>query len=136
MVIEIKDGNDTTRSHWKELVSNLPILCVDFHHTITRNCEACDDFSGEYELQENAKEVLTLLSKMFTVVIYTGDPSDIPYLPPDYKSKIERFLNENEIPYRKIFFTKPPAAFIIDDRAISHKSWKSTFEEIYERVRR
>jgi len=130
---EIKDGTPETRSHWKQFGDGKPILCVDFHHVITTTCEACKD-GQEYTPQKGAKEALILLSKIFRIVIFTGNPSGISWLRPDYKPHIVEWLKAHGIPFSEILFTKPPACFIIDDRAIHHLSWARTIQTIHERM--
>lgn len=127
------DRNMTHRG-WKISENRKPIICIDFHHTITKNCEACPDFSGEYELQEGAKEVIEELSKNFEIVIYTGNPKGLHWLPLNYKEKIIKFLFDNDIHYDRFLATKPPACFLVDDRAITHKSWTNTMIEIKNRM--
>jgi len=129
----IKDGTPETNSHWTQIFDK-PKLCVDFHHTITNNCEACPDFSGSYILQDRVKEVLMRLSKQFEIIIYTGNPDGLEFIKSGtYKEGIKDFLKENEIPYSEILFTKPPAMFIVDDRAIHHTGWAETLDKIQKR---
>ena len=134
---EIFDGTEYTKSHWKSFVK--PTICIDFHHTITTECEACSDFKGTYKIQEGAVETINSLNKDFTIIIYTGDPEKLisaGILPSDYKKKVENFLKSNNIHYDNILFSKPPAIFIIDDRAIHHKGWESTISEIKSRLKK
>lgn len=123
---EIKDGTPETQSHWKQFGDDKPILCVDFHHVITTTCEACRQ-GQNYTLQKGAKEALEQLSKTFRIVIFTGNPSGLSWLPTDYKVHMEEWLRTNGIPFSQVLFTKPPACFIIDDRAIHHLSWAKQF---------
>lgn len=130
---EIFDGTKETNSHWS-WKSGKPVVCVDFHHTITTHCEACPAFSG-YKLQEGVKEALQLLKEDFRIFIYTGNPEGNEWIsnPDEYKNKLILFLEYNHIPFDKILFTKPPSIFIIDDRAIHHTSWKETLHQIVKR---
>jgi hypothetical protein len=43
---------------------------------------------------------------------------------------MRKFLKKHGIPFDRILQIKPPACFIIDDRAIHHTSWKSTMNTI------
>lgn len=129
---EIKDGTGFTWSHWKTVGSDKPIICIDFDHTITTRCLICDSPQKETVLQLGAKEVIQELSKDFQIYIFTGSAKFIKGADKYQRSvdDIKRFLIENEIPFDKILQTKPPACFIIDDRAIHHVSWHQTLREI------
>lgn len=145
---EIHDGTKETLSHWTFLDNIKPVLAVDFDHTITKKCLACDinlkddKLQTKIELQEGAKEALQSLSKKFKIWIFTGDPTLVTEsagLPNGERygrkvSDIEQFLTKHDIPYDKVLQVKPPACFIIDDRAIHHKSWKETIQEIIKRM--
>ena len=143
-MMNVKDGTPETNSHWTQIFDK-PIVCVDFHHTITKNCPACPDFSGSYILQDDVakdsiirgcdvKEAMMILKKWFRIIIFTGNPDGLDFIKSGrYKEEIKEFLDENEIPYDKIMFTKPPAMFIIDDRGIHHESWTKTIEEVLRR---
>lgn len=142
---EIKDGTPETRSHWKHLSDGKPILCVDFHHVITMDCEACKDGNRNYTVQKGVKEALISLRKTFRIVIYTGNPSGMSWLKNHlykggidgifgYKAHMKWWLKQHEIPFDDIIFTKPPACFLIDDRAIHHTSWANTLSEINRRM--
>ena len=131
----IYDGTPHTNSHWVfGIQGEKDKVCVDFHHVITKNCEACDGFSGEYELQEGAKEAIDMLRETFKIVLFTGNPTGLEYLPKDYRDRVIKFLDDNGIYYDELLFVKPPSVFIIDDRAIHHKSWDETIMEIEERM--
>jgi len=110
---------------------------VDFDHTITTKCLACKDGYKDNQAQEGAREVLTALNKDYQIWIFTGNYN---YLDPDAKLQktvagIENFLKNHKIPFDRILQIKPPACFIIDDRAIHHTSWKNTLEEIRRRCK-
>jgi len=123
-----EDGTKETGSHWSTISNEKPIICIDFDHTITKKCMACDDKLNEDGIQEGAKEAIRLLSKRFRIWIYTG-------VHPDYNPRnIETYLKEYGIPFEKVVRTKPPACFIIDDRAIHHTSWENTISEIDRRL--
>lgn len=139
--MEINDGNHKTKSHWSPFIDvDKQTICIDFHHTITKNCEACDNgCTGKYILQDGVVEAIQKLSKKFRIVIYSGDPIaciNEGKLPTHYEASIIRFLRENKIPFDDIFFTKPPAMFIIDDRAIHHSGWEETLLEIEGRMKK
>jgi hypothetical protein len=51
------------------------------------------------------------------------------------KIEIEEKLNKWGIPFDEVMINKPQACFMIDDRAVHHKSWKTTIEEIRGRLR-
>jgi len=134
---EIKDGTRFTNSHWKAVGSKKPIICIDFDHTITTKCLACSDGLEGNALQVGAKEAIIELSKDFQIYIYTGSKKYIKAGNPIQRSvsDIKRFLVNNEIPFDKILQTKPPACFIIDDRAVHHASWAQTLSEIKLRMK-
>lgn len=129
---EIRDGTKFTNSHWKALGKDKPIILVDFDHTITTKCLACNDGYSDNKVQRGAKEVLKKLHKDFRIWIFTGNYKYIDKKAELMKRKedIRRFLIENDIPFDKILQIKPPACFIIDDRAVHHTSWYSTDKEI------
>ena len=123
-----KDGTKETGSHWSTVDNEKPIIAIDFDHTITKKCMACDDGLNGDGIQDGAKEGMELLSKYFRLWIYSGTH-------PDYKQRdIEGFLKEHNIVVDRILRTKPPACFIIDDRAIYHTSWTSTINQIDKRL--
>ena len=132
---EITDGTPFTNSHWINLTGDKQIILVDFDHTITTKCLACKDGYKGNKAQEGVREALTALSKDYQIWIFTGN---YKYL--DSKAKlmktvagIKSFLKKHKIPFDKVLQIKPPACFIIDDRAIHHTSWKNTMNEIYRR---
>lgn len=137
--MEINDGNHKTKSHWSPFIDvDKQTICIDFHHTITKNCEACDNgCTGKYILQDGVVEALEKLHKKFRIVIYSGDPTMCiaeGKLPRFYVESIIKFLVNNHVRFDDIQFTKPPAMFIIDDRAIHHKGWDTTLLEIERRM--
>lgn len=135
-MVKWKDGTPETGSHWEwDVEWGKPIICVDFHHTITTRCGACDggdikDFITGVP-QEGVTEALKELSKTFRILIFTGSGSF-------WKGKklqmIVDWLDKHKIPYDDIRFDKPPAAFIIDDRSVHHRSWSETLKEINKRI--
>ena len=132
---EIKDGTRFTNSHWKHIGLQKPILLVDFDHTITTKCLACEDGYRDNKAQRGAKEGFIELHKKYQIWIFTGN---YHLLDPKVKlmktiEEIETFLKLYGIPFDKILQIKPPACFIIDDRAIHHTSWKRTLNEITKR---
>jgi hypothetical protein len=133
----INDGTEKTRSHWyQDMLGGRPVILVDFHHTITKICEACPDYCGEYILQDGVREALEKLHKNFDIFIFTGIV-DAEFMDGYHKLKVINFLKENKIPYDGIYFNKPIACFIIDDRAIHHEGWvgeKSTLRKIKRRM--
>ena len=96
---------------------------------------ACDDGLNNDGVQEGAREALIALSSDFRIWIFTGSGLHLAYAKPHQRTKtsIEAFLRQNKIPFEKVLQIKPPACFIIDDRAIHHLSWKETMEEIANR---
>ena len=127
----ILDGTEETGSHWHSSYhTHRTLITIDFDHTITKNCPACPDWNGEYILQEGVKDALSKLAKDFEIVILSGGGNYIP----DYKQRIITFLNKHSIPYDRVIANKPPACFMIDDRAIHHKGWKETLSEIQRRI--
>lgn len=126
-MVKINDETKSTGSHWAQLDGEKPIVCIDFDHTVSKKCLACDDGLLGDGIQKGAREAILELSKRFRIWIYTG-------IIKQFKSRnIEEFLTREGIPYDKIVRTKPPACFIIDDRAIYHTSWKNTMSEIKRR---
>jgi len=138
---EIRDGNKHTNSHWTTFTETKQILLVDFDHTITKKCLACKDGLKGDGVQEGAKETLTKLSKDFQIWIYTGNYDLLKEIKIPIKRTVKaigEFLKKNNIPFDKILQTKPPAMFIIDDRAIHHEGWigeKSTLKKIEKRMK-
>jgi hypothetical protein len=137
-VKEIKDGTKWTNSHWKEFPTpggdNRPILLVDFDHTITTKCLACLDYDKN-EVQDGARDALKLLSRWYRIIVFTGNYN---YIDPKAKlmktaEQIEQWLRVHDIPFEQVLQIKPPACFIIDDRAIHHTSWSDTLGEIKRR---
>jgi len=129
----VKDGTKETHSHWHASYhSHRPLITVDFDHTITKNCPACPDWDGEYVLQDGVRDALTELSETFDIVILSGGGNYIRH----YDKVIKDFLMKNVIPFSRIEVRKPPAVFMIDDRAVHHKGWKKTLKEIKKRMSR
>lgn len=127
---EFNDGNKETGSHWISPHKSKPIISVDFDHTITQNCVTCSDWDGKHRLQKGVKEALQKLSKDFDIVILTAGGNYFR----GYKRMVKKFLKENGIPFTRIDASKPPAVFLIDDRAIHHEGWEKTLEEINRRI--
>ena len=122
------DGNKETGSHWSAVDDRKQIICIDFDHTISKKCLACDNKLTGDGIQDGAKEAIDLLSKRFRIWIYSGTH-------PDYEVRdIESFLSKYDIQVEQVLRTKPPACFIIDDRAIHHISWDNTLSEIDKRL--
>lgn len=138
----INDGTPETNSHWTALKMKdggfleKHIILVDFDHTITTKCLACKDGLKNNTVQKGAKEVLTKLHETYQIWIFTGNVNHINASMEFQHSKeyIKCFLRAHEIPFDKILQIKPPAIFVIDDRAIHHKSWTNTVNEIEQRV--
>lgn len=138
--IEIHDGNRFTNSHWtwKSDVfgDEKPIILVDYDHTITTKCLGCADGLDGDKVQTNAAEALRELSKTFQIYIFTGTLSYVENAPAFQRSveDIKANLKKHGIPFDKVLQIKPPACFIIDDRAIYHTSWKHTMTVVKERL--
>ena len=134
---EIKDGTPATNSHWKNLTGKKQILLVDFDHTITKQCLACHPYSEKLdrEVQEGCKEALTKLHKTYQIWIFTGNYAYLDKSCPINRAvpAMRKFLKEHGIPFDRILQIKPPACFIIDDRAIHHTSWKDTINTVIAR---
>lgn len=132
---EILDGTPATNSHWKNLTGQKQILLVDFDHTITKKCLACASGLDDDGIQDGCKEALTKLSEIYQIWIFTGNYAYLNKSTPVMRSKGEmrKFLKAHGIPFDKILQIKPPAAFIIDDRAIHHTSWEETLNTIVAR---
>lgn len=124
----VQDGNELTNSHWTVIPEyGKPIVTVDLDHTILKFCGACN--SEQMELQEGALEGMKWLSERFYVIIFTGG----------CKPKVKKFNDKVKwrtpemivnlllsfgIPYDELRIDKPPAMFMLDDRAIHHEGWK------------
>lgn len=119
-----------TGSHWDWNLkyAGKPIICIDFDHTITTKCIACEQEGKHLVLQPGAKEAIIELHKDFFILVFTGRGGA--------SKEIEEFLKANDIPFDMVRTDKPPSVFIIDDRAIHHRSWTTTMEELTDRVRR
>ena len=130
----IFDGTKATNSHWTQNEGK-PIVLIDFDHTITKKCLACEDGLQNDGVQEGAKEAIEELSRDFRIWIFTGSGGHLAYAKPlqRTKSSIEAFLVRHGIPFEKVLQTKPPACFIIDDRAVHHTSWRNTMATIKKR---
>ncbi len=129
----ILDGNTLTGSHWHSSWHSeihRPLVTIDFDHTITKTCPACSEWRGIYELQEGVKEAIVELAKQFEIVILTGGGT----YRDDYAKVVEGVLRQAGIPFDRIEAKKPPAVFMIDDRAIRHEGWTSTMKEIRRRM--
>lgn len=133
---EIKDGSSISGSHWKNLTGQKQIVLIDFDHTITTRCLACSDGIESDAVQRGAKKAITELSKTFEIWIFTGNYEYLSKSTPVNRTvaSIELFLKKNGIPFDKILQTKPPACFIIDDRAIHHANWALTMEQVNGRL--
>ena len=132
--LKIWDGTEKTNSHWDTSYSghtHKALITVDFDHTITKTCPACCNWDGVYVLQEGVREALVELHKMFDIVILSGGGNYVP----NYQAIIQEFLEKHQIPYDRIEDKKPPACFMIDDRAIHHKGWEETLSEIQRRLK-
>jgi len=139
-MISIKDGTLETGSHWDWDITlrGRPIITVDFHHTITTECPNCYGVSDEainriengYP-QKGVKEALEELHKTFDIWIFTGSGH---FWDEEKLNSIKAFLDQYKIPYDRILTDKPPACFMIDDRAIHHTGWENTLREIKSRV--
>lgn len=140
-MLECRDGTNFTHSHWTHFGKDgiKPILLIDFDHTITTRCLACKKGLEGDTVQEGTHQAVTELQKYFQIWIFTGCADLLPNYknPKQYQRSIkdiEDILESNGIPYDRILQTKPPAMFLIDDRAIHHKSWSETMGEINRRL--
>lgn len=132
--MNIHDGTKHTRSHWHTFFlgkEHKPLITVDFDHTITMNCPACPSWNGEYIIQVGVREALENLHETFEIVILSGGGNFVE----NYGEIIRSTLMKNHIPFDRIEDRKPPACFMVDDRAIHHKGWVSTVHEIAERMK-
>jgi len=104
--------------------TNLKWLGVDLDGTLANNSPHPD-----YELLEpieGAKDALYLLaSKGWKIIIYTARPWH------EY-DQIENWLNNYNIPFRRIVCGKLFVKYMIDDRAIS---FKGDWDEVINQVR-
>ena len=124
------DGTVETRSHWCNLRSR-PLLGVDFHHTISTRCGACEPMDlGHISAgppQEGVQKALALLSQFFEIEVFTGYSDKFNR---DAKSDLKQYLDKHSIYYDTINNTKPSFMFQIDDRGVRHRSWQDTLREI------
>lgn len=133
----VYDGTPKTGSHWRHVgVRGKPILAVDFHHVVTTRCSACPgndlgDVHTNGPPQDGVREALLELCKDFFILIYTGSGN---FWSPEKCKSIIDYLEDHKIPYDDVRFDKPPAIFIVDDRAIHHIGWTETLEEIKRRL--
>jgi len=132
------DGTHETGSHWHWDTKKFgkPILFVDFHHTITKRCSACvgeelNDTNANGVPQDGVQDALTQLRKTFKIEIVTGSGN---FWNEAQCQTIVDYLKRYEIPFDEIRFDKPPAAYLIDDRGIHHRSWQQTLKEIWNRT--
>lgn len=86
-----------------------------------------DTKAPEYKLGDlipGAKEAMDKLeSDGWKLIIYTARPWA------DYE-EIESWLNEKQIPFRRIVCGKLLVKFLIDDRCIGFKNWDDTLNQI------
>lgn len=134
MKFKSRDGTSETNSHWDQ-VKGKPTIAIDLHHTITTRCAACEgEKIWDFVMGEPQKGVNKALNKLrsrgFRILIFTGSGE---FWDAQNCSRIIEWLDYNYIPYDEIRFNKPAVAFIVDDRAIHHKSWEKTLKEIEER---
>jgi len=133
----IFDGTPKTGSHWRHTGPHeKPILAIDFHHVITTRCCACpgediEDVLANGPPQDGVREALLKLSEDFYILIYTGSGS---FWTPEQCRSITDYLCDHRIPCDDVRFDKPPAMFIVDDRAIHHLGWPETLGEIKRRL--
>lgn len=137
-LIRIRDDAEGTGSHWTWDVEKLgkPIITVDLDHTITKKCGACDGGFIADGIQEHCVEVLRRLQERYRIIIFTGNYKYIRgSKPPALRTveAIETFLIENDVPFDEISQEKPPACFMLDDRAIRHEGWLSDERKIKRR---
>lgn len=132
------DGTPDTGSHWHWRTKEFgkPVLAVDFHHVITTRCSACpgeklQDTETNGEVQKGCIESLTELHKTYKIMIYTGAGEF--WDENRRKVGVEDWLRSHGVPFDEIRYGKPPACFIIDDRAVHHQGWDSTLAEIRQR---
>lgn len=139
--MDIRDGTKETNSHWTwnkdTFGKQKPIILVDYNHTITKKCLGCEDGLAGDGIQEGAVDALRLLSNTFRIIIFTGNLEYVENAPKFQRSvrDIKNNLTKHGIPFDDVLQIKPPACFIIDDRAIHHKSWRETGEEITRRMK-
>jgi hypothetical protein len=126
-----KTNSHWTWGYWKGQTDK-PIITVDFDHTITSKCLACSDGLDGDGIQEGCREALIELSKKYRIWILTGSYDFFNQATPKARTvkAIKRILDDNKIPYERILQIKPPAIFMIDDRAVHHKGWAETMNEI------
>ena len=127
---ECYDGSEESGSHWINLLDR-PILGVDFHHTISTRCGACEPMDlralAGGPPQKGVGEALKLLSQFFEIEIFTGYGKGFNK---NAESNLKDYLTEHNIYFDKINTTKPSFMFQVDDRAIHHINWQDTIMEV------
>lgn len=88
------------------MCDNMRGVCVDFDGVLN-NYEYYDDDDLSTP-RAGAKEFLESLSKRFYVIIFTARDN----------SKVEKWLNDHDMPYNEVTNIKKPAVAYIDDRAL------------------
>ncbi len=129
---DIEDGTEFTKSHWTTkwgTPKRPPIINIDFDHTMTTDCPSCPGWNGEHHLQREAKETIIELKKLgFMIVVWSSGANYDGF--GNYENIIADFMKKHDIPYDRIDGFKPPAMFIVDDRAIHHTGWGNTLKQI------
>jgi hypothetical protein len=114
MAINLRDDDWYTKV---AQFDNEPWICVDFDGTIARTNE--DDSDGEItgEIIPGVQDVLQkLIDKGYRVSIYSARASSDDS---NWESKLEDFLDANDIPYTDIHRgPKPPADAFVDNKAL------------------
>ena len=133
----ILDGTPETGSHWYWREEGKPLIGVDFHHTISLRCGACpgEEYGGlcAGEPQKGVADALRELQKDFRIVIYSGYGC-VASEEGDANQEIRDYLEKHGIPWDDIVQKPYPFAFMIDDRAVHHKGWKTTLAQIQSRI--
>jgi len=135
--IDIRDGTPETNSHWTQLDGSPMEVYIDFHHTISTKCGACEgediNALSAGVPQKGAYELLQGLKRMgFKVTIFTGyrrvseASARIELCEWLASHDLLQFIDEVDV-------TKPKWAFFIGDRGVYHTSCFNSLAEVKRR---
>ena len=121
-VVEINDGNDIVRTHWRHVGNQKPLVEVALEHMIMNGCEECDAEG----LDENVLKYLYMLRKNYRIVITsTREKSQ--------RNTIMEWLKMHKVPFDELRLGLPKAMFRLGPRNIEHREWPETIRRIASR---
>ena len=121
---------------YKKLVANEEVnqIGIDFDGVIHRNSLGYHDGTIYDPPMDGTKEALEVLSKRFSIVVYTckARPDRELVNGKTGTQLIWEWLRENDLDkyIKEVTSEKPRAAFYIDDKAYRFKSWTSMMNTI------